>query len=198
MKTCSVENCTNKVTVKGWCNKHYQRYKTHGDPEFIKIREKNMSDEELLKWIRSKPQLKRNPETRCKEWQRQKDKDGYGMIRYKGKMTKTHRLVWYLVKGNWPKGMLLHSCDHPSCINLKHLREGSAQDNVDDMFSKGREMKAKGERVGSAKLTEKQVIAIRKLYKTGRYSQKELALIYKVMRQNISSICTRRIWKHVK
>jgi 5-methylcytosine-specific restriction endonuclease McrA len=29
---CSTENCNNKVVARGWCNKHYLRWKNHGDP----------------------------------------------------------------------------------------------------------------------------------------------------------------------
>lgn len=29
---CSVDNCTNGAQSRGWCGKHYQRWRTYGDP----------------------------------------------------------------------------------------------------------------------------------------------------------------------
>lgn len=34
--TCKVEGCTSEVHAVGWCSKHYQRWRIHGDPEFTK------------------------------------------------------------------------------------------------------------------------------------------------------------------
>lgn len=35
MKTCSIDGCDNKMLARGWCNKHYQRWRTHGDPNKV-------------------------------------------------------------------------------------------------------------------------------------------------------------------
>lgn len=32
LQICSIDNCNNKVLARGWCSKHYQRWKNHGDP----------------------------------------------------------------------------------------------------------------------------------------------------------------------
>jgi len=32
MKTCSIEGCNNKRRSRGWCGKHYKRFRLHGDP----------------------------------------------------------------------------------------------------------------------------------------------------------------------
>ena len=161
-----------------------------------KKRENNMSNGELLIWMESEPQVKIDPITGCKEWQGSRTKFGYGQIGYKGKRVSTHRLIWYLNIGKWPEDKILHSCDNPPCINLKHLRDGSQQDNMRDMVKKGRANKAKGERAGRTKITEEQVIAIRKLWKTGRYLQKEIAEMYGVTGMNISHIVREKTWNH--
>lgn len=31
--TCSIEGCDGEVIARGWCSKHYSRWRSHGDPE---------------------------------------------------------------------------------------------------------------------------------------------------------------------
>lgn len=31
-RICSIEGCSNKVRARGWCDKHYRRWKRNGDP----------------------------------------------------------------------------------------------------------------------------------------------------------------------
>ena len=35
MKICKVEGCNNKVHGKGYCNKHYIRFKKFGNPFIV-------------------------------------------------------------------------------------------------------------------------------------------------------------------
>ena len=190
---CSVEECIDKVQAKGFCHKHYIRNHKYGDPLVTKLRKRNMSDEELLSWMRT--QVKKNLETGCHEWRGAINKAGYGIVLYKGKSTLVHRLIWFFNYDYWPKKFLLHSCDTPRCINLDHLREGSQKDNMNDMVNRGRQ--AKGESHYKTNLTEEQVIMIRKLWKTGRYLQKDLARRFGVGHVAISTICSRTNWKHI-
>lgn len=72
-----------------------------------------------------------------------KDKDGYGLRRYKGKYKGAHRIAYCeahnieidLIDGK----VVLHSCDNPACVNPDHLSLGTHQDNVADKVRKGRQ-----------------------------------------------------------
>lgn len=65
---------------------------------------------------------------------------GYGWYRLEGKTVSAHRLICRSFHGEPPSGMnyALHFCDNRACVNPGHLRWGSAQDNTNDMFSRGR------------------------------------------------------------
>lgn len=44
-KICSVEGCSNKHFSRGFCTKHYQRWKKYGDPHELKINRSNLAKE---------------------------------------------------------------------------------------------------------------------------------------------------------
>jgi len=54
-----------------------------------------------------------------------------------------------------------------------------------------------GERQGSAKLTNKKVLTIRKLYESGRYSMRKLAKRYNVSAMTIHAVISRENWSHL-
>lgn len=63
----------------------------------------------------------------------------YGTVKYQGKRQYAHRVVFKLMKGKIPDGLLvLHTCDNPKCINPDHLFVGTHKDNTQDMIAKNR------------------------------------------------------------
>jgi hypothetical protein len=64
---------------------------------------------------------------------------GYGTIYFRGYGRKAHRVSWFLVKGEIPRGkFVLHKCDTPACVNPDHLFLGTQRDNVIDCVKKKR------------------------------------------------------------
>lgn len=55
-------------------------------------------------------------------------------------------------------------------------------------------LKINGENNPKAKLSNIQVNKIREIYNTGGFTQKNIALLYKISRQNVGAIINRKIW----
>lgn len=121
---------------------------------------------------------------------------GYGRYHWDGRMEPAHALALSFTTGEArPPGFdTCHSCDNPICCNPTHVRFDRRQGNVDDMTSQGRH--ARGERNGHAKLTERDVLAIRERAAAGT-TGKALAEEYKVSPGLINGIVNGRRWQHV-
>jgi len=74
----------------------------------------------------------------CWEWQRSKNKEGYGRFSIKDVLWKTHRYSYSHYKGEIGVMKVLHKCDNPSCCNPDHLFLGNLSENTLDMIRKGR------------------------------------------------------------
>ena len=136
----------------------------------------------------------------CWVWQGCKDGGGYGTISVGGRPLKTHRLAWQLTYGAIPAGMLVcHHCDRPSCINPQHPFLGTNADNMQDKVRKGRRNggggwhKIRGGNNGSAKLTEKQVAAMRALHCQG-VSERRVASSFGISKSQVHRIVCHQNW----
>src|SRR4051812_41102595 len=58
---------------------------------------------------------------------------------------------------------VLHVCDNPTCVNPNHLKQGTHYDNMQDMKTRKRERHPKGSSCHNAKLSENDILIIRKL-----------------------------------
>lgn len=129
---------------------------------------------------------------------RRKD-EGYGAFHFKGRHHPASRMAWIFTHGNIEGENIevCHSCDNPRCCNPRHLFLGDHLINNDDKVSKGRH--AFGERSGTAKLTEKEAIEIKRLKPTGRCPygfRSSLAAKFNVSSGTITDIWTRS-WTHL-
>ena len=138
----------------------------------------------------------------CWNWTGYKTPKGYGILVVGGKDIKAHRLSYEIFVGKIPDGKCVcHKCDNPSCVNPYHLFVGTIQENNIDRDTKaiqsiGRKY-VSGSLHGNSMLNENDVIEIRRLWKTGRHTQKEIGKMFSVSSSNIYLICKRKAWTHI-
>lgn len=135
----------------------------------------------------------------CWLWTAGKRSTGYGTFSRGRKPELAHRASWVYYNGPVPCGLFVcHRCDVRECVNPDHLFLGTARDNVRDMFSKGRGRPGKphGVKNGSAKLDDTKVQQIRQCWAKGE-TTKQLAGLYRVSREQINNIVSRRCWSHL-
>lgn len=97
-----------------------------------------------------------------------------------------HVASWVLHNGPVIDGMIIaHECDNPRCIRIDHLAMKTQTQNMRDMVSRGRNRQLSGEKNGSSKLTDVQVLEIVSDLKSKRASIRELAERFGVAFQTI-------------
>jgi len=138
----------------------------------------------------------------CWEWTGGKQGDGYGIFGViengKWKMKLAHRISWTFHFGEIPKYMkICHKCDNPKCVNPNHLFIGTQLDNVKDMVKKGRINSREGIKNPKAKLTENEVLEIRRLYASTNITFADLGKMFGISDTHSGYIVKRRVWKHI-
>jgi hypothetical protein len=133
----------------------------------------------------------------CWEWKGSRHWQwGYGHFRLFGKIESAHRVSWMLShNGELPDLLVLHSCDNPPCVNPRHLSLGTNDDNMKDMAKKGRSADNHGSKNPKAKLSESDVMEIKKL--KGMVSGAELGRRYGVVKEVIYDIWKGKRWAHL-
>lgn len=161
----------------------------------------------------------------CWTWLATTDKDGYGKFWFNGGIRFSHRLAWLIQFGEIPDRLCVcHSCDLRICQRGSHLFLGTLAENRADCCAKGRQAKGdthgfrlhpeahvsgdkhwsrmnperhQGANNGNARLTEAQVLEIRRLADAGK-TARELAPLYGVGKSAIIYIANRTTWKTLK
>jgi len=133
----------------------------------------------------------------CWIWTGNKPDNRYGHFSVDGKTVKAHRWIFQFLGTVIPDSqMLRHKCDNPQCVNPDHLEAGTASQNTIDMHERGRNPNRKGTKHPLARLSEFDVLEIRRLKSCG-YTEVALSERFGVGRSQIGKIVNRINWKHV-
>jgi hypothetical protein len=128
---------------------------------------------------------------------------GYGNLRMSSTGTNiyAHRLIWEIVNGPIPSGMVVcHKCDNPACVRPDHLFLGTQAENLDDMRFKGRHYNPpvlRGAAGTNAKLSEDNVREIRRLAAETDLTQKAIGEKFGITQGTVWNIINRKTWAHL-
>lgn len=150
-----------------------------------------------------------NTTSGCWDWTGAKFRHGYGAVKIKRKMKRSHRVAFQWFRESIEVGnCVCHECDNPSCVNPHHLFQGTVLDNNRDKMHKGRHYAHFGVDHWNSKLDERSVFAIRKFLEkhpatnsqksSSRGSVSFLSRWFGVSRCVIRRAAERSTWGHIK
>lgn len=181
MSICSIKDCQNKYYAKGYCEKHYQRVRDHGESFSEKFTHASPA-------VRFRRFFTPSDEQECWPWLGTVAKStGYGSFAMAHRLSiSAHKAAYIFSKGIVPDGLfVMHSCDNRACVNPNHLSLGTHKDNMADMRNKGRKW---------SRLKEDDVRYIRSCSEKSA----DLARKYGVYSSVISNVRNFKSWKEVK
>lgn len=123
-RECSIDGCDRQHYARGWCQMHYLRWRSNGDPHIV--RALHGADLETLtrRWF-----TQGHPHE-CWPWRGRSISQGYGQLRHDGKTHKAYRLVYELLVGPIPQGLEIdHICRNRICVNPTHLEPVTKHEN---------------------------------------------------------------------
>ena len=123
MKNCTIIGCDLKHMGVGFCQKHYQRFKKHGDPNKVD----NFYREDEKRFLSHVKII----DSGCWEWQGRISNKGYAHFFWDKSTKNAHRFSYKQYVGPLTKGLQIdHLCRNKTCVNPSHLEQVTQQVNI--------------------------------------------------------------------
>ncbi|WP_367944889.1 helix-turn-helix domain-containing protein [Aquamicrobium sp.] len=206
-RICEAQGCTKPFYAKGYCLAHYYRNKRHGTLDATR----HAPGEAIafLETLASGPH-----EDQCIAWPYGRTPNGYGRVIVDGRKQVASRVVCELAHGRAPSPEYeaAHSCGkgHLGCVNPKHLRWATQEENRADMILHGtaREPKKRvrkratgkrrvGAMVFTARFSEDDVRQIRAMHESGMGARR-IGRSFGCDPTTVARVFRRETWKHVE
>lgn len=129
----------------------------------------------------------------CWEFTARKNPDGYGYLKIGKQNKRCHREIYLMFHTNENPFVVRHICNNPACINPAHLRGGTQKDNAEDRVNSNRGGYLKGSFNGRSKLTNDDVLFIRKSELSGA----ELGRMFNITDVQALKIKKLKAWRHI-
>ena len=118
-----------------------------------------------------------------------------GVVKY----VKAHRVVALaLIENPENKPFVNHRNSIRNHNDPSNLEWVTTQENTDHMISVGRKNALKGNYCPSSKVSELDVLEIRRLYNVGNKSQREIGELFGIKQNTVSSIILGTNWKNIE
>jgi len=145
---------------------------------------------------------KKNESVKIKCLKNKKNTDGYLQVRFcDKKRIKNFSIASLVIRtfiGERPVGLQINHKDGNKLNNhIDNLEYVTVQENIKHAFRFGLNIPNNGEKHGMSKLTEENVLEIRRLYKGGMYKKVELAKKFNISRHQIYRILNKEQWSHI-
>lgn len=132
-----------------------------------------------------------SPSTGCLLWTAGRSGAGYGQVRHRGRLRGAHIVSHELFCGTVQPGQVVrHSCDTPLCVHPGHLSVGTAAQNAQEAWERGRWP------IRGVPLTEDERKAVRGLYAL-RDTHPWLTQIFLAEAMGVSAPTIRRALKDI-
>jgi hypothetical protein len=144
----------------------------------------------------------------CVVWVGPVGPTGYGIIRFRQKNMRVHRVAYEATSGPIPTGMCVcHTCDNRACVNPDHLFLGTHAENMRDMARKKRANNAaavqasklsrpRGTEHHASILDEETVSTMRDMRRAG-LTLKAVASTFGIDFRTVYSATVGETWSHV-
>lgn len=189
---CSIDGCGGAHEAKGWCAKHYRRWKTHGDPTIILGGEKAPRGAPM-KFITDHIGFE---DKDCLVWPFNRDRaTGVPQISVNRTTVSPARIMCEKVHGAppTPEHHAAHWCgnSHLGCVHPKHIRWATPSENEMDKRAHGRA--PIGAAHGMAKIND--AIALEIIH--SKESLSKVAARFGISTGTAGKIRRREKWKHL-
>lgn len=177
--------------------------------------------------VRFIDKVHKEPDGGCWLWTAGKKDSGHGIFWVDGKSVPAHAFSHVIHGGNFKAGPFVRhvACHNPACVNPKHLKDGTHQDNMADMVRDGTQAFGdrndsrlyperlrrgdnhparlrpdylkRGEQSPRSKLKESDVLAIRKECASGLRTMSAIGRQYGIRQISVKRIATKKSWAHI-